>query len=105
MGHARSTPTTGTWAAGAGGSGFGTSGTRGECRKLFTQLFRTAFRAGSAFPIRGTDEEFAVGTALFAMKFVNWHGESLLLNGNFSILSKPRYHMNGRENSVFVSWS
>ena len=34
-------------------------------------------RAGCAFPIAGTDEDFAVAFAFFAMKFVNRHGSKL----------------------------
>jgi hypothetical protein len=45
----------------------------GENRKFFCQLGRTAMRASRAFPIAGTDKDFAVALAFLALKFVNRH--------------------------------
>jgi hypothetical protein len=46
---------------------------RGEGGKFLGQLLRTAVRASGSLPIAGTDEDFAVAPALFAMKLVNRH--------------------------------
>jgi hypothetical protein len=50
----------------------------GENGKFFGQLGRTTMRAGCAFPMAGTDENFAVALAFFALKFVNWHGRKII---------------------------
>jgi hypothetical protein len=51
---------------------------RGESGKFLGQFPGTAMRTGGALPVAGAHKNFAVALALFAMKFVNWHGRSII---------------------------
>ena len=75
MGAARAAHAAGFGRAGAGG--FRAVPGRSEYRKLFLEPGRTAMRAFGPFPIAGSDEDFAVALAFFAMKFVNRHDEKM----------------------------
>ena len=69
-----SAATAGAWGAAAGvarGSIAQSGG--GEGGKLFGQLSGLAPRTWGALPITGTNEHFAVVSALLTMKFVNRH--------------------------------
>ena len=50
---------------------------RGKYGKFLGQFLRPAVRAGGSLPIAGAHEDFAVALALFAMEFVNRHGEKI----------------------------
>src|SRR5579864_2227467 len=64
-------------AAFAGGSVNAVGVGRGKNGKFLFELRRAALRAFSAFPVAGTHEDFAVASAFFAMKLVNWHGKRI----------------------------
>jgi hypothetical protein len=64
---------TGTGHAGAARLGTFTADAGGEDGELLGQFHGTAMGAFGAFPIAGANQNFAVLTALFAMKFVNRH--------------------------------
>src|SRR5579859_8101477 len=66
---------------------------RGEDRKLLGQLGRAAMRADRAFPIAGTNEDFAVVLAFLAMKFVNRHAQKV----TFCCKNTSRLRFNRRE--------
>jgi hypothetical protein len=59
----------------AGGAGGGEDG------KFLGQLLGAAVRALGSLPSAGTDEDFAVAPALFAMEFVNRHGKKITFYG------------------------
>jgi hypothetical protein len=56
----------------------------GEHGKLLGQFLGTAVRALRSLPIAGTDEDFAVAFALFAMKLVNRHKNTIVGQGKIS---------------------
>jgi len=49
----------------------------GKHGKFLGQFLRPAMRAGGSLPIAGAQEDFTVALALFAMEFVNRHGEKI----------------------------
>lgn len=50
-----------------------TGARRGEGGKLLVELAGTAMRTFCPVPVGRAHEDFAVASALFAMKFVDWH--------------------------------
>ena len=50
---------------------------RRERGKFLVQFRRAAMRTLRPAPVRGAHQDFAVFSALFAMKFVDWHEDSI----------------------------
>ena len=71
-------PATAAAATAAGGASWGgraaSTGAGREGGKLFIQFAGPAMGTFGAAPIGGAHQDLAVLPALFAMKFVNWHG-------------------------------
>ncbi|HTR42653.1 MAG TPA: hypothetical protein VMH87_13660 [Pseudomonadales bacterium] len=72
----------------------GASGGKGG--KLLRQLFRTAMRAFGILPIAGADQQLAIFSALFTMKFVYRHKKILMQSID---RDKKKHQANTRENS------
>jgi hypothetical protein len=45
--------------------------------QFLRQFFCAALGTGRSLPATGTDEDFAVHSALSTMKFINWHDRNL----------------------------
>jgi hypothetical protein len=53
------------------------SSARGEHGEFLRQFFGVAVRTGSAVPLAGANEDFAVLAAVFTVKFVNRHANKI----------------------------
>lgn len=78
------------------GGGFARAG-RGEGGKLLGDFRGTTARAFRPFPVGGTDEDFGIVFALFAVKFVDWHGGKITgISGSSSVVWAFAVSFNGR---------
>jgi hypothetical protein len=62
------------------------SGAGGENRQLFLQLNFSTVRAGGAFPLAGTNQDFTIFITRPAMKLVNRHAATLPARAKISSL-------------------
>jgi hypothetical protein len=83
-------------AADTAGGGLVGAATRGKGGKLFVKFGGSALRTLRSAPVGGTNQDFVVPPAFFAMKFVNRHG------GN--VAASPKILKSGGSPAPVVRW-